>query len=75
MKWLEIVQRFRYFVIQCVTVADMAKQGVTLVQTDFPLYTVRALGDRHFIIAGGGGQSKTGVENAIVSEKDIFCFG
>ena len=48
------------------SVAEMAKKGVTLVQTDFPLYTIRALGDRHFIVAGGGGQAKTGIGNAIV---------
>ena len=42
-------------------------KGSLLANTDFPLYAVRALGDRHFLVAGGGGQAKTGVPNAIVS--------
>ncbi|XP_041358183.1 prolactin regulatory element-binding protein-like [Gigantopelta aegis] len=40
-------------------------KGRLLANTDFPLYAVRALGDRHFLVAGGGGQAKTGVPNAI----------
>ncbi|GFN97213.1 prolactin regulatory element-binding protein [Plakobranchus ocellatus] len=40
-------------------------KGVLLAHTDFPLYTVRALDDKHFIVAGGGGQAKTGIPNAI----------
>ena len=44
----------------------MAQRGVTVVHTDFPLYTIRMLGDRHFLVAGGGGQAKTGIANAIV---------
>ncbi|CAH1772795.1 unnamed protein product [Owenia fusiformis] len=40
-------------------------RGTTIVHTEFPLYTVRALGDRHFMVAGGGGTAKTGVKNAI----------
>ena len=41
-------------------------QGV-LAQADFPLYAVQALGSTHFLVAGGGGQAKTGVPNAIVN--------
>ena len=33
----------------------------------FPLYTIAALGNNDFYVAGGGGQAKTGVPNAIVS--------
>jgi len=44
----------------------MAAKGVTLASTDFPLYTIRMVGDRHFLVAGGGGAAKTGVPNAIV---------
>ena len=44
----------------------MAQKGVTVAHTDFPLYTVRMLGERHFLVAGGGGQAKTGIANAIV---------
>jgi len=44
----------------------MAAKGVTLASTDFPLYTFRMVGDRHFLVAGGGGAAKTGVPNAMV---------
>ncbi|KAI8787207.1 prolactin regulatory element-binding protein isoform X1 [Biomphalaria glabrata] len=40
-------------------------KGVLLAHTDFPLYVVRALDERHFLVAGGGGQAKTGIANAI----------
>ena len=48
------------------------KKGLVVGQTDFPLYTVRVLGDRHFFVAGGGGQAKTGIPNAIVSSSTVF---
>ncbi|GAB1610747.1 prolactin regulatory element-binding protein-like [Argonauta hians] len=35
-----------------------------LARTNFPLYTIRALDENHFLVAGGGGSSKTGVPNA-----------
>lgn len=41
-------------------------KGGLLARSDFPLYTVNALDERHFIVAGGGGAAKTGVVNAIV---------
>lgn len=41
-------------------------KGDLLARSDFPLYTVKALDERHFIVAGGGGAAKTGVVNAIV---------
>ncbi|KAH9491729.1 hypothetical protein Btru_045662 [Bulinus truncatus] len=40
-------------------------KGVLLAHTDFPLYAVRSLDERHFLVAGGGGQAKTGIANAI----------
>ncbi|XP_071146347.1 guanine nucleotide-exchange factor SEC12-like [Mytilus edulis] len=40
-------------------------KGGLLARSDFPLYTVNALDERHFIVAGGGGAAKTGVVNAI----------
>lgn len=46
---------------------DMAQKAVTIGHTAFPLYTIRMLGDRHFLVAGGGGSAKTGIANAIVS--------
>ena len=45
----------------------MAAKGVTVATTDFPLYCIRLIGDRHILVAGGGGASKTGIPNAIVS--------
>jgi hypothetical protein len=38
-----------------------------LFMSSFPLYTIANLGKNEFYIAGGGGQAKTGVPNAIVS--------
>lgn len=32
---------------------------------DFPIYYIQCISERHFIIAGGGGSSKTGVHNQI----------
>lgn len=43
------------------------KKGSLLATTKYPLYTVRALDHNHFLVAGGGGQAKTGIPNAIVS--------
>ncbi len=34
--------------------------------SDFPLYCVLPLGKGEFCVTGGGGNSKTGVPNAIV---------
>ena len=42
-------------------------KGDLLARSDFPMYLVSSLGERHFLVAGGGGQAKTGVANAIVS--------
>ncbi|XP_064617266.1 prolactin regulatory element-binding protein-like [Liolophura sinensis] len=41
------------------------EKGSLLAKVDYPLYTVRSLGDRYFVVAGGGGSAKTGVCNAI----------
>ncbi|XP_064624555.1 prolactin regulatory element-binding protein-like [Lineus longissimus] len=41
------------------------KNDRVLHKTDFPIYTVQSLGDRHFLAGGGGGQSRTGVPNII----------
>ena len=40
--------------------------ATTLLNTNFPLYTVDILDKDHFVIAGGGGSAKTGVPNALV---------
>jgi len=39
-------------------------------ETSFPMFCVRFVGDRHVLVAGGGGQAKTGVPNSI----DVFLF-
>ena len=45
-------------------------KGDLLARSDFPIYLVNSLGERHFLVAGGGGSAKTGVANAIVSCKN-----
>ena len=47
-------------------------KGDLLARSDFPMYLVSSLGERHFLVAGGGGQAKTGVANAIVSRFDLI---
>lgn len=37
----------------------------TLARVNFPLYIVKALTERHILVAGGGGEAKTGVVNSI----------
>ena len=37
----------------------------TLARVNFPLYTIKALTERHILVAGGGGESKTGIKNSI----------
>ena len=36
-------------------------------EVDFPPYVVKCVDETHFLVAGGGGQARTGVPNAIVS--------
>ncbi|KAL3870130.1 hypothetical protein ACJMK2_042741 [Sinanodonta woodiana] len=40
-------------------------KGLLIARSDFPMYLIKALDERHFLVAGGGGQAKTGVANAI----------
>jgi len=47
----------------------MSRQNV-IFETPFPIYCVKTVGDRHFLVAGGGGQAKTGVPNHV----EIFLF-
>lgn len=42
-----------------------------LARVNFPLYTVQMLTNRHIIVGGGGGQSKTGVANGFVRNYNI----
>ena len=36
-----------------------------LARLDFPPYAIKVISERHFMIAGGGGSSKTGVPNCV----------
>lgn len=38
-----------------------------LARVNFPLYSVEMLTSRHVLVAGGGGQARTGVANGFVS--------
>lgn len=40
---------------------------VVIDELDIPIFFIRRLGDRQFLVGGGGGSSKTGVPNAVVS--------
>ena len=51
---------------QAVVNMAKARRADTVGNTDFPLYTIRMIGDHHFLVAGGGGQAKTGIPNAMV---------
>lgn len=42
------------------------ERGTVIAKSDFPMYTINVLDERHFLVAGGGGQAKTGVSNAVV---------
>ena len=48
------------------------EKGKLIAKSDFPMYIVKSLGERHFLVAGGGGQAKTGVSNAIVSSQFVL---
>ena len=41
------------------------KQHNELARCSIPAYCLRSIGDRHILIAGGGGSAKTGVPNEI----------
>ncbi|XP_074642612.1 guanine nucleotide-exchange factor SEC12-like [Tubulanus polymorphus] len=41
------------------------KGSVTIQSVDFPPYVIQMLPDRHFLVAGGGGQAKCGIPNII----------
>ncbi|KAJ8306061.1 hypothetical protein KUTeg_016606 [Tegillarca granosa] len=42
-----------------------SEKGGLLARSDFPLYVVKSLDERHFLVAGGGGAAKTGIANAV----------
>jgi len=60
-------KRLAIFSIKQANIANMApERGSAIAKSNFPMYTVKALDGQHFLVAGGGGQAKTGVSNAIV---------
>ena len=55
----------------------MAKKNIVTMKAEFPLYCLSMVGDRHLLVAGGGGSAKSGITNAIVSDTQyviIFSF-
>lgn len=52
--------------------------ALSLCTVDFPIYYIESISERHVVIAGGGGVSKTGVHNQIVlielSPSNGSCF-
>lgn len=42
------------------------KKGDLAAKINFPLYGVKMLTERHFVVAGGGGAARTGVSNGFV---------
>ena len=46
----------------------MAKKNIVTMKAEFPLYCLSMVGDRHLLVAGGGGSAKSGITNAIVSD-------
>lgn len=43
----------------------MAKKNLVAMKAEFPLYCLSMVGDRHLLVAGGGGSAKSGIPNAI----------
>ncbi|XP_037529939.1 prolactin regulatory element-binding protein isoform X2 [Rhipicephalus sanguineus] len=41
------------------------KSGELLARVNFPLYSINAITERHVLVAGGGGKSRTGIPNKI----------
>lgn len=39
------------------------KKCSLLARVNYPLYSVKTISERHILVAGGGGQSKTGIAN------------
>ena len=44
-----------------------------LARVNFPLYAIQKVTERHILVAGGGGASKTGVANCIELYELIKC--
>lgn len=48
----------------CFTLKESKMSGTLVDTTNFPIYAVNVLDENHFVVAGGGGASKTGIPNA-----------
>ena len=53
----------------CFTLKESKMSGTLVDTTNFPIYAVNVLDENHFVVAGGGGASKTGIPNAFVSNE------
>ncbi|XP_077495300.1 guanine nucleotide-exchange factor SEC12 [Amblyomma americanum] len=42
-----------------------SKSGELLARVNFPLYSINAITERHILVTGGGGKSRTGIPNKI----------
>jgi len=49
------------------------KKGDLAAKINFPLYGVKMLTERHFVVAGGGGAARTGVSNGFTIYQLGFC--
>lgn len=47
-------------------------KGHFLYTADFPIYSVAFTGDRELLVAGGGGQGRSGVKNSLVSVSTLY---
>jgi len=56
----------------CSIMSSRRSKGGLLARVNFPLYTVQMITNRHILVGGGGGSSKTGVANGFVSLTDCF---
>ena len=41
-------------------------RSLLMQELDIPIFFIRRLGDRQFLVGGGGGIAKTGIPNAVV---------
>ncbi len=48
------------------------KRGEIIATCTYPPYCIKWIGEKHFVIGGGGGASKTGVPNKFVSLIPVY---
>ena len=49
------------------------KLGDITATCTYPPYCIKWIGEKHFLVGGGGGASKTGVPNKFVRNMKICC--